>query len=330
MQAVRFSRFGAATEVAELVDLPEPAPPGPGEVVIDILASPINPSDFLNFEGRFGAYAPVLPAFAGGEAVGRVAALGAGVSHLRVGDRVLALYAGRGNWRERVKTAAAPLFALPSEADTLQLAMLAVNPATAWHMLNRFVALKPGDFVLQNAGNSGVGQNVITLARKIGARTISIVRRQDQVGALKAIGADAVLVDGPGLVAAVAEASGGAPIPLAFDAVAGEATRRLANSVAPGGTVVIYGLLSSGESRIDASDVLFRDVSIRGFWLSAWFAQAEAAEKRTLYSQLGALVADGTIDIAVEAAYPLARIKDALTHAARPGRMGKIVLVMNQ
>jgi trans-2-enoyl-CoA reductase len=330
MKAVQFSRFGAGADVAELIDLPDPGAPQAGEAVIDILAAPINPSDLLNFAGRYGATPPPLPAAAGGEAVGRVAAVGAGVTHLKAGDRVLALFAGRGNWRERIKTSAANLFALPEGGDVRQLAMLAVNPATAWHMLHQFVDLQPGDWVLQNAGNSGVGQNAIRLARHMGVRTISLVRQHEQVAPLKDLCGDIVLVDGPDLSARVAAATGGAPVRLALDAVAGEATGRLAHSVAEGGTVVIYGVLSGDKSHINASDILFRDVSLRGFWFSVWFRNADAAARKALYDRLVPMVADGTIHVPVEAAYPLREVKAALAHAARAGRGGKILLVMNE
>jgi NADPH:quinone reductase-like Zn-dependent oxidoreductase len=330
MKAVQFSRFGPAAEVAELVDVPEPGPPGAGEIVIETLASPINPSEFLSFEGRFGTNAPKLPAFAGGEAVGRVAAIGEGVSHLRIGDRVLTQYAGRGSWRERILTKADGIFALPDDIGTQQLAMLAVNPATAWNMLNNFVTLKPGEWVLQNAGNSSVGYNVVRLARHLGARSVSVVRREDQVGPLLAKGADAVVVDGADLPARVGEAVGGGTIRLALDAVAGAATRNLANAVSPGGTVVIYGILSGGGADFDATDVLFRDIAIRGFWLTVWFRTTPHGDKRSLYRQLATMMSDGTIEIPIEANYPMGEVKKALAHAARPHRTGKILLVMNE
>jgi len=330
MKAVQFSRFGPAVEVAEIVDVAEPGPPAAGEVVVEPLAAPINPSEFLSFEGRFGAKMPELPAFAGGEAVGRVAAIGAGVEHLKVGDRVLTQYAGRGSWRERILTRADGMFALPEDIDAQQLAMLAVNPATAWNMLNNFVALKPGDWVLQNAGTSSVAYNVIRLARRLGVRSVNIVRRKDQVDPLLASGADAVVVDGDDLPSRVAEAVGGASIPLAFDAIAGEATRRIANAVSPGGTVVIYGILSGGGSAFDATDVLFRDVSIRGFWLTVWFRETPHEDKRELYRQLAAMMADGTLEIPIEATYPMSEVRAALADAARPHRRGKILLTINQ
>lgn len=330
MKAVQFSRFGFAPDVAEIVDIQEPDPPGAGEVVVEPLASPINPSEFLSFEGRFGTKAPQLPAFAGGEAVARVAAVGEGVSHLRLGDRVLTQYAGRGSWRQRILAKAEGMFALPKEIGTLQLAMLAVNPATAWNMLNNFVALKPGDWVLQNAGNSSVGYNVIQLARHLGVRTVSVVRRDDQVEPLLAKGADAVVVDGADLPARVGKSVGGARLPLALDAVAGDATRHLANAVSPGGTVVIYGRLSGGRSELDVTDVLYRDVSIRGFWLTVWFRETQHDVKQELYRKLGAMMADGTIEIPIEATYPMPEVKEALAHAARPHRLGKVLLTINE
>lgn len=107
MKAVLVTRFGPAAEVADVAEVPEPGPPGPGQVLLDILAAPINPSDFLVFQGRFGPTPPPLPAPAGGEAVGQVATLGEGVTNLKIGDWILALHAGRENWRQRVLAPAA-------------------------------------------------------------------------------------------------------------------------------------------------------------------------------------------------------------------------------
>ena len=173
MHAARYSAFGPAHEVVELVEVPDPAAPGAGEVLLEIERSSINPADLLGFEGRYGAVPPKLPVWAGGEAVARVLQTGEGVSHLKVGDRVLALLAARGNWRPRTIAPAARLFALP-DTDLDQLAMLGVNPPTAWLMLHEFVTLAPGDWVIQNAGNSAVGQSVIQFSKKLGWRTISV------------------------------------------------------------------------------------------------------------------------------------------------------------
>jgi NADPH:quinone reductase-like Zn-dependent oxidoreductase len=329
MKAVLITHFGPAEDVAQVVDVADPGPPGPGQVLLDILASPINPSDFLAFQGRFGAVPPPLPAKAGGEAVGQVAAVGPGVEHLRPGDRVLALHAGRGNWRQRVLAPAAPIRPLPAAADPLQLAMLAVNPATALHMLTRFVSLPPGAWVIQNAGNSAVAHCVIQLAECRGLRTVSIVRRPEQVERLRNAGADVVLVDGPDLAARVAAAVQGASIRLGLDAVAGEATGRLSRCLTPGGTLIVYGLLSSPDCTVPAADLVFRDITLRGYWFTPWFEHAPAEDLAATYAELGQLVADGTIRVAIEATYPMERVRDALAHAAMAGRAGKVLLLPN-
>jgi NADPH:quinone reductase-like Zn-dependent oxidoreductase len=128
------------------------------------LAVPINPSDFLVFQGRFGATRSPLLAKAGGEALGQVRAVGPGVVHVRLGDRILALHGGRGNWWQQALADAHRVSFLPRDANPLQLAMLGVNPTTALHLLTRFLALRPGDWVAQNAGTPAVAQCVIRLA----------------------------------------------------------------------------------------------------------------------------------------------------------------------
>jgi mitochondrial enoyl-[acyl-carrier protein] reductase / trans-2-enoyl-CoA reductase len=148
------SSFGAPDKAIALVEQPDPGDPGPGEVLIDSEFAPINPADVLNLEGRYGAEPPKLPMNPGAEGVGRVAAIGPGVSHVKPGDRVL--LPGPGTWRERSKAAAKMVFPLPAGVDPQQLAMLRVNPPTAYLMLHQFVAPKAGNWVIQNAANSGV------------------------------------------------------------------------------------------------------------------------------------------------------------------------------
>jgi len=325
VQAIQFSSFGPPHEVASLVELPDPGQPGAGEVLLDMEAAAINPADLLQLEGRYGTERPPLPSIGGGEGVGIVRAIGDGVAHLKPGDRVLMLFAARGNWRSRVMAKAARLFPLPP-ADPQQLAMLTVNPATAMVMLKTFVALKPGDWVIQNAANSGVGHNLIKLAKKLGYRSLNVVRRAELAAALKAEGADEVLVDGPDLGARVSAITGKDAAPkLGIDCIGGEGTRHIAGALADGGTVVNYGLLSGQPCMVDAAETVFRDITLRGFWLVRWFASAAPQEIQKTYAELTAMVVDGTIHVPVEATYPLAQFRQALLHAAREGRQGKIL-----
>jgi NADPH:quinone reductase-like Zn-dependent oxidoreductase len=218
---------------------------------------------------------------------------------------------------------------MPAEVDVLQAAMLKVNPATAQLMLRNYVDLAPGDWVIQNAANSAVGINLIRLARARGIRTVNVVRRESLIGPLKAIGADVVVVDGIDLADRVRAGTGGAAIPLAIDAVAGPATLHLADCLADDGIVVNYGLLSGRPCQIGPGQVVFRGITLTGFWLAKLMRAMPLSEIRALYGDLAGRLADGTLGVAIEATYPLERIKEAMEHAGREGRSGKILLTPN-
>jgi len=324
MLAAQLSAFGRPEDVIQVVEQPDPGEPGPDEVVVATEYFPINPADVLNLEGKYGASPPKLPMIPGAEGVGRIAKLGSSVRHVKAGDRVL--LPGPGCWRERIKAPAKVVFALPDGVDPKQLAMLRVNPPTAYLMLHQFVAPKPGNWLIQNAANSGVGHCLIRLARLAGVKTVNVVRREELLAPLRAFGGDVVLTDGPDLDSRVRAAIGDAPLPLAIDAVAGAATQRLARCVSDGGTVVNYGVLSGEPCMVDGRETVFRDVRLRGFWLRKWFADTPPAQIAALYRELAAKVADGALAVEVEAVYPIRRIKEAVAHAARGGRSGKVLV----
>jgi NADPH:quinone reductase-like Zn-dependent oxidoreductase len=326
MKQVQFTAFGVPHEVASCVEVPDVGAPGPGEVVIEIAAFPINPADLLTITGGY-AVRPQLPATLGAEGVGRIAAVGEGVRGLAAGDRVINL--GRDNWCQRRKVPAAQALKVPGAADVLQLAMLKVNPATALLMLQSYVELGPGDWVIQDAANSGVGTNLIRLAKADGIRTVNVVRRAALSAPLEAIGADVVAVDGDDLAARVREATGGAPIRLAIDAIGGAMVLRLADCLAEGGTIVNYGLLSGQPCQLGAHHTIFKSITLTGFWLQKSLTAMARADLEALYADLAAKVADGTLHVAIEATYPIEQIKAALAHAGREGRGGKVLVLPN-
>jgi NADPH:quinone reductase-like Zn-dependent oxidoreductase len=289
-----------------------------------MLAAPINPSNLLTLTGEYGVLPP-LPAIGGSEGVGRVAALGDGVKGLSVGQLVL-LPRGIGTWVTHLLAEASSLVSLPEGADPLQLAMLTVNPPTAWLMLREFVSLAQGDWVIQNAANSGVGSYVMQLARHRGLRTVNLVRRESAVQATQSQGGDVVLVDGDDVARRVSEATGGAPIRLGIDAVGGAATDRLAQCLADGGMLVNYGVLSGAPCQLAPSQLIFRDIALKGFWLVKWFRNSSADAQRALYGELTRLVADGTLHARIQATYPVARIREAIAAANAGERDGKILI----
>jgi len=326
MKVVQFDTFGIAHKVARSVDCPEPEPLCAGEVLVEVEAFPINPVDLLTIAGSY-AVRPPLPAVPGSEALGRVIGVGDGVSHVCAGDRILMM--SRENWVQYKIIKASEAIRLDVDADPLQLAMLKINPPTAFLMMTRFQELSQGDWLIQNAANSAVGTCLISLARAQGVRTVNVVRRADLMAPLMERGADLVLVDGPDLHERVRAAIGSDRLALGIDAVAGDATGRLAQCLSDGGVVVNYGMLSEMPCAVDPHQIVFRGITLTGFWLVKFLTAMSAEEKASLYGELASRIADGALNTDVEAVYPIEDIARALQHAARPGRGGKIMVTPN-
>lgn len=321
MHGVHITAFGKPWEVVETITLPDPGTPGPGEIVIDMEYSPINPSDLVLVRGLYGIK-PKLPAPVGSEGVARAVKIGKDVVGIKEGDRVL-FPRGTPTWATRSKVNADGLFAMPERADPQQLSMLTVNPPTAYLMLTEYVPLKTGDWVIQTAGNSGVGRAVIAIAKHMGVHTVSVVRRPELVDELKKLGADVVLVEGPDLAKRVAEATGKARIMLALDSVGGPGLIALNDCLANGGTLVAYGVMSGGPGPFFTAPNIFRDLTLKGFWLMHWFNKSPTARVVEVQKKVANWIADGTIFTPVEASYPLTQSKAAISHAAKGA--GKIL-----
>lgn len=326
MKQIQFTAFGSPKDVTVCVDVDDVGPPGNGEVVVDIDAFPINPADLLTISGGY-AIKPDLPATLGAEGTGRISEIGAGVADLNVGDRVIML--GRNNWCQRRLASAETVVKIPGGADVLQLAMLKVNPATAFMMQRNYVALKAGDWLIQDAANSGVGTSLIKLAKADGLRTVNVVRRPELIDKLKALGADVVLVDGDDLADRVEAATNGAPIKLAIDAVGGSQITRLADCLTEEATVVNYGLLSGEPCEIRGDQTIFKGITLTGFWLQKTLTSMTYPDLRTLYQDLGAKVLSGQLQVEIEEVYPIEQIKEAVDHAGRGRRDGKILVRPN-
>jgi mitochondrial enoyl-[acyl-carrier protein] reductase / trans-2-enoyl-CoA reductase len=310
-------------DVIHAVESPRPALKA-GEVLVEVLASPINPSDVLTLTGEYGMLPP-LPAVGGNEGVGRVVEAGEGVKFPPVGQTVL-LPVSCGTWSSHIVAEAAKLIPLPNEADPKQLSMLTVNPPTAALMLSEFVDLQPGEWVIQNVANSGVGNYLVQIAKMRGYKTVNIVRRESAVEGVKALGGDVVLVDGQGLAKRVKEATGDAKIRLGIDAVGGAATDRLCGALANGGTLVNYGMMSGEPCQVSPRNFVFNDVTLKGFWLAKWFRHAPRDKQMALYGELTKLIATGKLHTRIHATYAVKDIKAAVAAAATGERDGKILI----
>ena len=326
MKQVLIDRYGTPWDVARCADVPDVGEPAPDEVVFDVLAFPINPADMWFCKGSY-RLKPPLPATPGAECVGRVSAVGSAVKHVQTGDLVINLQ--RENWTQRRRVKGDDAIPLPAGIDLRQAAMVRINPPTARLMLSDFVDLAAGEWVIQNVANSAVGRLLIVQAHQRGLRTVNVVRRAELADELKALGADVVLVDGDDLADRVAGATGKAAIRLGIEAIGGAATGRIVDCVATEGTVVHYGSMSGEDPKVTRSNFIYRGVKLTGFMLGRGLAKRDAAKVRDIYAELAGQVMAGTLYAPVDTVYPIEKIKEALAHADKGGRNGKILVAPN-
>lgn len=319
MKALQISKFGKPHEVIEVIEIDDPASPSANEVILAVEYAAISPAELLMIRGLYGVKPP-LPAALGGEGVGRVLATGSAVSNVKVGDRV-AIPLAQPVWREQLTVPAAGLLVLPTEADAQQLSMLRVNPLTAALLLTEYVKLAPGDWVVQNGGNSGVGRAVIAFAKDMGLRTVSLVRRPELIEELKAAGADIVLLDGPSVAKEIAEATGRAKILLGFDGVAGDSAHSVASSLAWGGKLVAYGGTSGKPALASPLNIIFKNITLSGFWLGyPHFSNAHDKLAKHLHTAVR-LIAEGKLHVPVAGVFGLSQAAEALAHAQQGGKV---------
>jgi len=321
-KAAVYETHGKPPEVLRVAELPLSGP-GPGEVVVKMSAAPINPADLNSIEGKYPIKAP-LPAIPGMEGAGVVIETGTGVKNLAVGTQVI-LPHSYGTWREIAVIASEKLVAAPKEIEPIQAAMLKVNPITAWRMLHDFVNLRPGDWLIQNAANSGAGECVIQIARELGYRTVNVVRRPELIDELRSLGGDVVLVDGENLRDEVTSATGKAPIRLALNAVGGENGLRVAKCLASDGTMVTYGAMSLQPLAIPNGMLIFKNLRFTGFWVNKWYDAATPEQRAETFGPIFDMAKRGLLRTKVEATYQLSEAQAAIAHAMQNKRHGKIV-----
>jgi NADPH:quinone reductase-like Zn-dependent oxidoreductase len=315
MKAVQIKSYGDPLEVLEVVDVSEPGAPGANQALLGIEMATLNKHDLLFIGNALGS-GPALPTIVGNEGFGRVLAIGRGVENVKVGDRVLAPILSQ-TWREQMIVPASTLFRLP-DGDPQQLSMLSGNPPTAALILTEYTQLKPGDWVVQNSANSGVGRSLIAIARARGLRTINFVRRQESLKELEAAGGDIVLVDKPGAVEEALRLAGDASVRLGVDAIGGAATATLVQALSPGGVLVAYAAASCEPMSVNAMQLIFKQLQIQGFFLGYF-----DYEKKVLPAMRAAapLVSSGALHVPVSAIYPLSRIREAVAHLLRGGKI---------
>lgn len=323
MRTATHASFGTPSDVLTVTEKPLPTP-GAGEIRVKMVMSSIHNHDLLTVQGVYG-YKPELPAVAGSEAVGLVDALGEGVTHLAVGQRI-AMSGIRGAWAEYFVGPAASAIPLPEAISDEAGSQLVSMPLSALVLLE-FAGLKQGDWAIQNAATGAVAKVLAMIAKARGIHVINLVRRADAVSELNSLGIDNVIstadADWKDKVRALA---GGAPIKAAVDGVGGPEANDLLSLLGENGLFVSFGLMSGKPLELSAGDLIFKQVTVKGFWLAKIMQTTPRETIGRWFGELLGLVASGAVTLQDGGIYDLADVKDAVAAAAKPGRPGKILI----
>ncbi|MFH9125578.1 zinc-dependent alcohol dehydrogenase family protein [Streptomyces globisporus] len=317
MRAIRFHRHGEPGEVLVLDDIPAPVP-GPGELLVRVSARPVNPSDLLYVQGRYGRVAKP-PATAGFEGVGRVEARGEGC-RFPVGARVAV--AASGTWQEYVSIAESEAIPVPDHLPDHAACQLTINPIAA-RLLLQELRIPGGQWLLLSAGASAVARMIAPLARRQGISCLHLVRRPEQARWLTARGMDSLVTEGDWR-RRVQELTGGAAA--AVDSVGGTVARDMALCLRPGGRLVCFGLLSAEPIPLAAGDLIFRELTVCGFWLPQRLSLLTAEQSARLFDDATEDLAGAVEETAPRLTYDLGEAAAASAAALHDGHLGKVLL----
>lgn len=330
MKSLQFSAPGDPASVLRLTDLPLPQP-GPGEVRVRMLASPVNPSDLMYIRGHY-TVPPVCPAVPGFEGVGIVEASGGGWrGKLFTGRRVVVLNRAGGNWSEYAIVPDQQIVPVSSGLSDEQAACFFVNPATAWVMTREVLKVPAGAWLLQTAAGSALGRMIIRLGKLCGFRTLNIVRREAQVAELRQLGADAVLVCSSDDAALelpdhIRAAVGSSGLLYAVDAVGGAVGSAVIRSLGPAGRMLAYGTLSGQPLTFSPRTLMTVGSSVEGFWLGNFVQQRGLLFRLGLVRRLTRLIRSGILSTEIAGSWPLEHAASAIRAAEDSGIQGKCLL----
>uniref|UniRef100_A0A1B6DLD6 Enoyl-[acyl-carrier-protein] reductase, mitochondrial n=1 Tax=Clastoptera arizonana TaxID=38151 RepID=A0A1B6DLD6_9HEMI len=287
----------------EILELPKT-----NEVCIKMLLASVNPADINTIQGVY-PIKPDLPAVPGSEGIGEVVAVGPNVKHLNAGDKVIPNVEAAGTWRSHALYKEEHLLKVPNDIDIISLSGIMVNPSTAYRMLKDFVNLKPGDAIIQNGANSAAGQNIIQLCKAWNISTLNIVRNRPNINDLKMylenLGATHVITEEELRTSNVGKTL---KAKLALNCVGGKNALNVLRLLDHGGTMVTYGGMSRDPVTIPTSSLIFKDIKVKGFWMTRWHGENRNSSKQSeMFEDLFNLMRKGDLRPPV---YRFVKLKD--------------------
>jgi NADPH2:quinone reductase len=310
-----------ATLTLEDVTLP---PPGPGEVRVRMRAAAVNFPDILTVQGKY-QHKPALPFTPGVEGAGDVIAVGQGVTHVRVGERVIV--GGIGCFAHEAQVAAAQLRAIPDGVGYDVAAGFTAAYLTAYVALVRRAAIETGEWLLVHGAAGGVGLAAVDLGRALGARVIATASSEEKRAFLKAYGADHVLPSS-GFREAVKDLTGGEGANVVYDPVGGDVFDESTRCIAFDGRLLVVGFTSGRIPTVAVNIPLIKGFSVMGLRAGEYGRRFPQKGRENL-AALDAMLADGRLHPHVCAKFPLERTIDAMRMLEERKAVGKVIVELD-
>jgi len=322
MRAVLCKAYGPPESLV-IEDVP-PLDAGPGEVVVSVKAASVNFPDVLIIQNKYQVKPP-LPFSPGSEVAGIVKAVGGGVTHVKPGDRVMAII-GYGAFAEEVKVEGRRVLPLPGGMDFESAAAFGLTYATSEHALVDRGALAAGETLLVLGAAGGVGIAAIEIGKALGARVIACASTDDKLAVCRAHGADETInyADEDLRERIKALTNGNGP-DVIYDPVGGPYTEPALRSIAWRGRLLVVGFAAGDIPKIPLNLTLLKGCSIVGVYWGE-FTRREPQRFAESMQRLGRWNADGKLKPPISATFPLERAADALTRMANREVTGKVVL----
>ncbi|HWD27887.1 MAG TPA: NADPH:quinone oxidoreductase family protein [Rhizomicrobium sp.] len=306
------------TLVLEDIELP---PAGEGQARVRIRAAAVNFPDILTVQGKY-QHKPPLPFTPGTEGAGDVIAIGAGVTNVKIGDRVIV--GGIGCYAEEMQVPAASLRPIPNGIGYAEAASFTVAYLTAYVALVRRAALQAGEWLLVHGAAGGVGLAAVDLGKHLGAKVIATASSGAKRAFLKDYGAGLVLPSS-GFREAVKEATGGEGANVIYDPVGGDVFDESTRCIAFDGRIAIIGFTSGRIPRIGVNMPLIKGYSIMGVRAGEYGRKFPEKGRQNMFA-ITKLLAEKKIRPHIHAHVPLARAVDAMRMLETREVIGKVVI----
>lgn len=323
MKAVLCKSFGPAENlVVEEVASPTPKP---NEILLDVHAASVNFPDTLIIEGKY-QFKPTLPFSPGGEAAGVVAAIGAKVSHLKVGDRVMGL-TGWGSFAEQVAVPAYNVLPIPAQMDFATAAAFGMTYGTSMHALKQRANLQPGETLLVLGAAGGVGLAAVEIGKAMGARVIAAASSAEKLDVAKQAGADELInYSAESLRDRLKELTGGQGVDVIYDPVGGQLFEEAFRSIAWNGRMLVVGFAAGGDiPALPANLPLLKGAALVGVFWGA-FAQRQPQDNAANFEQLFAWHAEGRLRPLISQRFALEQTAAAIAQLGQRKAVGKLVV----